>query len=149
MPKSRATEPEPYYWAPDQKQRPPPLIWLPFTNPPYLWTHKYCHSPTPLYASVMYITRLTLSYAYRDLSQYNMYYPIAGIWWNKRFFILFIYSPWQPFFPHMWPDCCCLLPRLPSPPHPRCPIATGVAPSFHLPLIMPTLNELLLLGSRP
>ncbi len=30
-----------------------------------------------------------------------------------------------------------------------CPIATGVAPCFHLPLIMPTLNELLLLVSRP
>ena len=40
-------------------------------------------------------------------------------------------------------------PPLVPPPPPRCPIATGVAPSFHLPLIMPTLNELLLLGSRP
>jgi hypothetical protein len=30
--KSWATEPEPCFWAPDRKQRPLPLIWLPFSN---------------------------------------------------------------------------------------------------------------------
>jgi hypothetical protein len=53
-------------------------------------------------------------------------------------------------FPYMWLDFCCLPAPPPlRPPRPCCPIATGVALNHHLPIIMPTLNELLLLGSRP
>ena len=79
-----------------------------------------------------------LSYIY-----YFYLYVIVERWWS--------FFPWQPFFfltCDLFVAAFCPPPLVPPLP-PRCPIATGVAPSFHPPLIMPTLNELLLLGSRP
>ena len=64
--------------------------------------------------------------------------------------MMILFSLTAIFFPYMWPVCCCLLPASPrSPPPPPLPHRHWGCTFFSSTLIMPTLNELLLLGSRP
>ena len=89
----------------------------------------------------------------------SLYYSSKPFYLSYIYYFLFICYCWEMmilfsltaiFFPYMWPVCCCLLPASPrSPPPPPLPHRHWGCTFFSSTLIMPTLNELLLLGSRP
>jgi len=89
----------------------------------------------------------------------SLYYSSKPFYLSYIYYFLFICYCWEMmilfsltaiFLPYMWPVCCCLLPASPrSPPPPPLPHRHWGCTFFSSTLIMPTLNELLLLGSRP